>query len=90
MRTNCQQQNSFVDKIIDSCYRTDSMVTTADISSETGLGQRTIQKRIVRLGLQCKYAGPVTLLTDLQAEKVKAMSSRPGPKVKSNNHKGKK
>ena len=56
------------------------MITTADICGETGLDQRTIQKRIVRLGISVRRVGGVIVLTSGQADKIKAMESKPGPK----------
>lgn len=64
-------------------------MTTAEVSDQTGLSQRVIQKRIVRLGLKIKKAGPVTLLTDFQINKIVADNRKPGPKA-TNGTKGKK
>lgn len=58
------------------------LVTTADIAREEGIGQRTIQKRIKRLGIQPIRAGSVFLLTLSQAERVKRDKRLPGPKPK--------
>jgi hypothetical protein len=57
------------------------MITTSDISKETGLSQRAIQKRVARLGTKVKRAGTVAVLSMSQAAQVKAMSAKPGRKV---------
>lgn len=59
-------------------------VTTAQIAREEGIQQRTIQKRIKRLGIQPLRVGSVFLLTINQAERVRRDKRKPGPKVKSN------
>lgn len=64
-----------------------ALVTTADIAKEEGIGQRTIQKRIKRLGIQPLRAGTVFLLTISQAERVRRDKRKPGPKKNSNGHK---
>lgn len=61
-----------------------ALVTTSDIAREEGIGQRTIQKRIKRLGIQPQRAGQVFLLTLGQAERVRRDKRKPGPKSKSN------
>lgn len=57
-----------------------NMFTTAEASEQTGLSQRVIQKRLARLGLTVKYAGPVALLTASQIKKIAADKRKPGPK----------
>lgn len=56
------------------------MVTTKELADETGLSHRAIQKRAA--ALKPKRAGQVMILTRFQADKIKAMSGKPGPKVK--------
>lgn len=65
-----------------------SYVTTADIAREEGIGQRTIQKRIKRLGIQAQRAGSVFLLTLGQAERVRRDKRKPGRKPKPTNGNG--
>lgn len=61
--------------------KNERMITTSDISKETGLSQRAIQKRIARLGIKVKRAGSVAVLTASQAEQIKTMSAKPGRKT---------
>lgn len=64
------------------------LVTTSEIARQEGIGQRTIQKRIKRLGIQPQRVGAVFLLTLTQAERVRRDKRKPGPKPKkSNGHK---
>lgn len=58
-----------------------SMITTADIAKESGLSQRVVQKRVKALAFKPKRVGLIMLLTRAQADIVKAVSSKPGPKV---------
>ena len=67
-------------------------VTTSDIARESGLAQRTVQKRVKRLGLHVLRAGKVYLLTLEQAERVRKdnpPSGRP-PKAIATNGNGRK
>lgn len=57
-------------------------VSTAEIAKEAGIGQRTIQKRIKRLGIQPIRLGAGFLLTITQAERVRRDKRKPGPKSK--------
>lgn len=57
-----------------------SFVTTSDIAREEGIEQRTIQKRIKRLGIQPLRIGSAFLLTIGQAERVRRDRRKPGPK----------
>lgn len=59
------------------------LVTTADIAREAGIQQRTIQKRIKRLGIQPFRLGAGFLLTTQQAERVLKDKRKPGPKGQS-------
>lgn len=62
-------------------------ITTAEIAREEGIQQRTIQKRIKRLGIQPKRLGAGFLLTVAQAERVRRDRRKPGPKSNGNGHK---
>jgi hypothetical protein len=65
-------------------------VTTDDLSKATGLAQRTVQKRIKRLGLHVLRAGKVYLLTPEQAERItkdNPPSGRPPKQSNGNGHK---
>jgi hypothetical protein len=55
-------------------------VTTDDIAKQAGTEQRTIQKRIKRLGIQPIRVGSAFLLTLSQAERVLKDKRKPGPK----------
>lgn len=55
-------------------------VTTSDIAHKAGIEQRTIQKRIKRLGIQPLRVGSAFLLTLNQAERVLKDKRKPGPK----------
>lgn len=57
-------------------------VTTAEIARQAGIQQRTIQKRIKRLGIQPFRLGSGWLLTTHQAERVLKDKRKPGPKSK--------
>lgn len=59
-----------------------AMVTTADLSIETGISQRVIQKRVARLTSKVTRAGLVYVLNAKQVAEIKAMSDKPGPKGK--------
>lgn len=59
-------------------------VTTAEIAREEGIQQRTIQKRIKRLGIQPRRLGAGFLLTIGQAERVRRDKRKPGPKSNGN------
>jgi hypothetical protein len=60
-------------------------ITTADIAQLEGIEQRTIQKRIKRLGIVPEKAGSVFLLTNSQAERVRRDKRKPGPPKKNGN-----
>lgn len=65
-------------------------VTTKDVADEAGLAQRTVQKRVKRLGLHVLRAGKVYLLTLEQAERIRKdnpPSGRPPKQSNGNGHK---
>lgn len=57
------------------------MITVSDFINETGMKRRTVQRRIEILKLKVQRAGRVIVLSRAQAEKIKAMSGKPGPKT---------
>lgn len=65
----------------------ENALTTAEAAQQIGIGQRTVQKRILRLGLKVQTAGPVTLLTTSQVERIRNESGTPGPKPNGNGNK---
>lgn len=56
-------------------------VTTSEIAKQAGTQQRTIQKRIKRLGIQPLRFGSGFLLTLSQAERVLRDKRKPGRKT---------
>jgi hypothetical protein len=65
-------------------------ITTNDLAKESGLAQRTVQKRVKRLGLLVLRAGKVYLLTPEQAERIikdNPPSGRPPKQSNGNGHK---
>jgi hypothetical protein len=65
-------------------------ITTADIAALEGIKQRTIQKRIRRLGIVPQLAGSTFLLTSHQAERVRRDKRKPCRKPKPTNGNGSK
>ena len=67
----CCQKGVFIAKVV--------VTRVEDLADELGIGERAIRKRIASLGLDPQRAGQVIVLTEEEADLVRAAKNKPGP-----------